>query len=165
MALFNLFGKKSPERSSPMYEEIHTGGQLVKEDFAVVGVQYHADSLKRIASTTDDWKKGPKKLLAEGKATVRIFRYTYLNKPVRIEPDEKGIYDKNALMVLIAGEHVGYISEHDLSHVKSILATTSVKYITASITGGDSKIISTTGEETKSSARVRTKVRIAYAAP
>lgn len=168
MGLFDFLSQKkapSAASSSTTNEQklINTGGKLVKEDFTVVGVHYHEDSMKKLACANEDWRKSAKTIISEGKASERIFHYSYINKPVKIVPDEKGIYDKNALMVLIAGEHVGYIPNDDTDHVKAILSSTSIKYITASIRGGEYKIVSTKGDTVKSDDRLRITVRIAYA--
>ena len=147
---------------APEIQPIETGGKLVKEDFTVVGIHYHPDSIKRIAIANPDWRKGAKTLVAEGKAGQPVLHYTYPTKPVQILPDEKGIYDKKALMVLLAGEHVGYISREDQEHVKRILAGNSIKYITAKAEGGEYKVISAKGDVVKTEAPVRISVRIAY---
>ena len=162
MGLFNIFKTKN-ETPKQVTEAIKTDGKLVKEDFTVVGVQYHKDSLKKLSTANPDWRKGGKTLASEGKVMEKIYHYSYLNKPVKIVPDANGIYDKNALMVLIAGEHVGYIPDDDTTHVKVILSQTSIKYITSSIRGGEYKVVSENGDAVKTEDRVRISVRIAYA--
>lgn len=149
--------------SQPVGEVIDTGGKLTKEDFTVVGVHYHPDSLKKLSSANPDWRKAGKTLAGEGRVMEKIYHYSYMNKPVRIEPDTAGIYRKGALMVLIASEHVGYISDEDAAHVKAILAQTSVKYISALIRGGEYKVVSENGDAVKNEEHVRISVRIAYA--
>lgn len=142
---------------APEIRPIETGGKLVKEDFKVVGVHYHPDSIKRIAVANPDWRKGAKTLVAEGKAGQPVLHYTYPTKPVRFEPGTEG-----GVMVFLAGEHVGYISREDQEHVKRILAGNSIKYITAKAVGGEYKVISTKGDVVKTEAPVRISVRIAY---
>lgn len=158
MGLFDLFSRNK----KPEFLPIETGGKLVKEDFPVVGVHYHPDSIKRIAIANPDWRKSAKTLVSEGKAGHPVLHYTYPTKPVRIIPDENGIYDKNALMVFLAGEHVGYISSDDQAHVKRILSGNSIKYITAKAVGGEYKVVSLMGDVVKTEDRVRISVRIAY---
>jgi len=161
MALFDMFKKKAA--AAPSQEAINTGGKLTKEDFTVYGVRYHKDSLKKLGVANEDWKKSAKAIIAEEKVMQKIYHYSYINKPVKIVPDTEGIYDKNALMVLIAGEHVGYISDGDTAHVKAILSQTSVKYITASIRGGEYKVVSLNGDSVKEEDSIKISVRIAYA--
>lgn len=164
MSIFDFLRKKKNSiKGNTKNEEIHTGGKLVKEDFNVVGTHYHEDSLKKLASLTEDWRKSVKTLIGEGKVGTKIFKYTYINKPVKIVPDPGNVHDKNAMKVLIAGEHVGFIPRDEAPYVKKILETTSVKYITASVRGGTYKVISTNGDKIETPDSVRIKVRIAYA--
>ena len=157
-----LFGKK---REAAKPEPIHTGGKLVKEEFVVVGMPYHMDALKRIATANPEWRKGGKRLAADGRVLERIWHYTYLNKPVRIEHEADNERSANAMKVLIAGEHIGYISEETAAHARAIIETTSVKYISATISGGECKVVSQNGDEVKSDEPFRVRVRIGYAAP
>ncbi len=161
MALFDMFKKKAA--AAPPQEVINTSGKLTKEDFTVVGLQYHEDSIKKLGVANEDWRKSAKTIIAEEKVMQKIYHYTYINKPVKIVSDTGEIYRKGALMVFIAGEHVGYISDEDESHVKAILSQTSVKYITASIRGGEYKVVSLNGDAVKEEDRIRISVRIAYA--
>lgn len=153
MELLELFKRNK----GPEIHPIDTGGKLVKEDFVVAGVCYHADSLKRIAVANPDWRKGGKTLLTEGKMGIPVLHYTYPTKPVRFERDPEG-----GIMVLLAGEHVGYISGEDQEHVKRILAGNSIKYVTAKAEGGEYKVVSAKGEPYKTEGPVSIKVRIAY---
>lgn len=165
MGLFDFLKKEPPQ------EERH----LVKEDFKVLGVYYHPNEIKRLQNANPDWKKGGKALVEEGKANKRIYHYSYINKPVKIAVDDGSIYRKGALMVVIAGEHVGYIPDGDTKHVAEILKTKSVKYITAMIKGGEYKIIdengkaikcplvSEDGKQLKWEDEVKISLRIAYA--
>ena len=158
MSIFNLFSKKE---TAPVDEQ-PTSGKLVKEDYKVAGIHYHLDNIKKLGTATPDWRKSGKTLAAEGKVMERIHHYTYINKPVKIIPDDGSIYEKGALMVFIAGEHVGYIPDSDTKHVTSILNTKSIKYISASIRGGEYKIVSENGEAIKWDAQPVITVRIAY---
>ena len=139
MGLFDFLKKEKPQ------EERH----LVKEDFKVVGAHYHPNEIKRLQDANPDWRKSGKAIVEEGKAGKRIYHYNYINKPVKIEVDDGSTYRKGALKVLIAGEHVGYISDQDLKHVSEVLKTKSVKYVTARIYGGEYKIIGDDGKAVK----------------
>lgn len=154
MGLFDLF-KKQPVEEEPR--------KLVKEDYTVVGVHYHPKEIQRLQDANPDWRKGGKTLAAEGKVMKRIYHYNYINKPVKIAYDDGSVYMKGALMVYIAGEHVGYIPDDDTKHVTEVLKTKSVKYVTAYISGGEYKVVSEDGSAMKMSENVRIKLRIAYA--
>ena len=158
MGIFDLLKKKTSDK-----DEEPQPRKLVKEDFTVVGLHHHALEIKRLENANPDWRKAGKTLVAEGKVMKRIYHYNYINKPVKIAFDDGKVYKKDALMVYIAGEHVGYIPDEDTKHVTEILNTKSVKYVTAMITGGEYKVVSEDGKAEKVDSRVRISLRIAYA--
>lgn len=153
MGLFDFLKKEQPQEER----------NLVKEDFKVVGAHYHPNEIKRLQNANPDWRKGGKTLAAEGKVMQRIYHYSYINKPVKIEIDDGNIYRKGALKVLIAGEHVGYIPDEHTKHVTEILKTKSVKYVTAYIKGGEYKVVSENGDAVKWEEDIKINLRIAYA--
>lgn len=161
MGLFG-FLKKAAVPSLPT---VTTGGKLVKEDFPVVGVHYHKTSIKNLQVANEDWRKGAKRLIEEGKASQRIYHYTFINKPVRVEHEANSPHDANAMMVFVAGEHVGYIPMDQASHVRAVIEAADVKYITATVRGGEYKIVSEDASVLKWDDYVKISVRIAYAAP
>lgn len=158
MGLFDMFKKKEPEKPKTLPEDhgLHT------EDFGVAGVQYHKAELKRLEISNPEYRASAKKNIEAGLTAKRIFRCAYVNKPVDLIPDHGVEAYRQHVMVKIAGEHVGYITDEDALHVREILKYGSVKYITARISGGDYKVVSTNGEAIKSSDYIRISVRIAY---
>lgn len=158
MSIFSKLFKKA----DPVKQEAESGG-LVKEDFRVVGVSYYTANVKKLACTNEDWKKSGKKLAADGRVMEKIFRYTYINKPVKLIPEPKNQYGKNAVAVYVAGELVGYIPAEDALHVRQVLSSKKIKYISSFIGGGDYKVVSEDGTVEKMDGNVKISVRIAYA--
>ena len=156
MGLFDFLSSKKEQQ--PQDES-----KLVKEDFKVLGAYYHPNEIKRLQTPNPEYKKSAKTLLAEGKVNQRIYRYNYVTKPVTIAVDDGSVYRKGALKVIIAGQHIGYISDQDRDHVKSILDTKSVKYVTASIIGGGHKAVLESGKVLTFDNEVKISLRIAYA--
>ncbi len=137
-------------------------GKLVEEEYCVVGVSYYLQNLKELSSSNPDWRKNAKSLIASGKVGKRIFRYSYIYKPVKLIPEPKNSHDKNAIMVQIAGEKVGYISTDDNVHVKNVLSTGRIKFISAYITGGEYKIVDESGDVFKGENQISINVKIGY---
>lgn len=168
MSLFNLFRTQKNDRSSLPQEpeQPHTASEpkrsLVKEDFFVVGTPYYQENIKLLACTTDEWKLTGKKAIESGFLGKKIFHYTYVNKPVKLVSEPDNPEDKNAIAVYIAGEKVGHISREDNIHVADVLSHKSIKYITALITGGEYKVVSSDGKFMRVDGSVRITVRIAY---
>lgn len=159
MSLIDALKKKKAPAGPKTLPADHT---LHKEDYKVVGVQYHEDAIKRLQIARDDYRAAAKKNIEAGLAGQRIWRYDYVNKPVDLKPDPSDRFGTDRIMVFIAGQHVGYISEEDDDHVLEILRFGSVKYITARISGGDYKVVALDGDTVKLDDRVRISVRIAY---
>ena len=155
MAFKDLF-----KRSQPTTLPKDSG--LYKEDFNVAGVYYHMGSVKKLATADPYWRTSAKKVVEDGKAGQKLFHYSYVNKPVKLIPEPNNAEDKNAVIVQIAGEKVGYISRDDNVHVLEILKKGSIKYITASVRGGEYRVVSLDGTSIKDDEHVHINVRIAY---
>lgn len=91
-----------------------------------------------------------------------VYKYQYINKPVKLVPEPSNKEDRNAVMVQIAGEKVGYISRYDNRHVKDILSHRTIIFISAFICGGPYKVISENGDIQKLEKSVSIRLRIRY---
>ena len=135
---------------------------LKEETFDIAGVSYYLDNLQKLACANPDYRKRGKTLAEEGQAGKRIYRYNYVYKPVKLILEDKNPYDRYAVMVQIAGEKVGYISQDQKRHVREILSKHEVKFISARISGGEYKVIAENGDTEKDSKRNYITVKIAY---
>lgn len=161
MGLFGfLKSKTEPQKKGPT--TLPEGHSLHKEDFAVVGMIYHPQSFARLQVVNPDWRKAKKTIAESDLAGKYILHYDYINKPVTLKIDTTNKYGIDRVMVYIAGEHIGYLSEDNDSHAREILEYGSIKYITARITGGEYRVVSKNGTEIKDKAPLRVSVRIAY---
>jgi len=156
MGLFDFILKatKSPQEQGSSYAE---------ETFQVVGVNYYEDNLKLLATANPNWRKGAKGLSELGLCGRKVYHYNYTNKPVKLLPEPTNKHDKNAIIVQIAGEKVGYINRDENRHVKNILENKRVKFISAFISGGEYKVVSANGDTVKMDSRISIKVKIGYA--
>lgn len=135
---------------------------LTEEKFSVAGVSYYLDNIGKLACQNPNWKKTAAQLISSGMAERRVFRYNYINKPVKLIPEPQNEHDENAVIVQIAGEKVGYISRSDNVHVKSILQTREIKYISSFISGGKYKIATEDKHLFHDEDRISISIRIAY---
>ena len=146
MKFTNIIKKMVPDQKTQ---------KLKTESFPVAWPNYYAANIKKLARMNPEWKSPQ----YTGK---KIFRYTYVNKPVELVPEFNNIIDKNAVAVYIAGEKVGYISADECVHVSQILKHADIKYITAFVGGGQYKVINETGDTFKDEYGIYINVRIAY---
>ena len=135
---------------------------LIEENFSAVGVHYYESNIQKLACQNPDWKLSAAKIIESGKAEKKIFRYNYINKPVKLQPEPNNQHDKNAVAVIIAGELVGYISREENVHVKTILQRREVKSISGFIGGGEYKVISKNKDVSKFDCSCTVNIRIKY---
>ena len=152
MGIFDLLFKKSE----------NTTKALKTKDFFVVGTYYHQNEISKLAVANKDYKSKANTLIEQEKTMQRIFQYTFINKPVKLVPEPNNKHDKNAVKVIIAGEHVGYIKREECSQVKNILNNKEIKYISAFISGGKYKIVNNDGSIEKDELDISINIRIAY---
>ncbi len=151
-AYINQYGS-STDSSDAKYRE---------ETFFVAGGHYYKKNINNLACSNPDYRYGAKRNIKDGLVMRKIFRYTYLNKPVKLIPEPNNEHDKNAVMVLIAGEKVGYIRAEEALHVKHILSTCDIKFISSFLSGGDYKVVSLNGDVEKLTSEVSIRIRIGY---
>ena len=135
---------------------------LTVEDIHAVGVSYYEDNIRKLAYNNPDWNLSAAKIVSEGKAGKRIFRYNYVNRPVKLQFEPENPHDKHAIAILIAGELVGYVSKDENVHVKDILQNHEVKSISGFIGGGEYKVVSENKGIMKSENGFSVNVRIKY---
>lgn len=165
MKLFDFFVKLikiTNSSSNTLKTENSTPRTLKTEDFYVVGTNYHKNDISKLAVVNKDYQCSAKKLINEGKAMKKIFQYSFINKPIKLIPEPENVHDRNAIKVVIAGEHVGYISSEKCLYVKEILKKNDIKYITAFISGGKYKVVSLNGSTEKFERTITINIRIAY---
>ena len=112
-----------------------------KEKFYITGTAYHKSNINKLAVANPDWKSTKAKLAKDGKLDCDIYRYNYVNKPVKLIPEPTNEHDPNAIFVMIAGEKVGYITREDNKKVRYILNECEIEYISAFIGGGEYKYV------------------------
>lgn len=158
----NVIAKKTQNTNHEEVSNHLNERTLKKENFYLSGVSYYTGNIGKLACSNPDWKLKSKEIVAEGKTMKKIFRYNYINKPVKLIPEPDNKNDKNAVLVMIAGEEVGYISRDENVHVLDILKNHEIKYISSFISGGQYKVVSENGDAVKLEDNIFINVRIGY---
>lgn len=149
MGLFD-FLKKEPTRN------------LKTVEYSVRGIEHYLDNVKKLAVSNKEYRSKPETIIANGNAMKKIYQYTFVNKPVKLEPEPKNKFDKNAIKVIIAGEHIGYIPSEDCVTVHGILKSHEIKYMSAFISGGKYKVVSANGDAEHIETSISARIKIAY---
>ena len=161
--VFLYFGlKKKGLIKKPTPQKESDCRTLVEETFHAVGVCYYEDNIRKLACSNPDWKLTSSQIVKRGKSGKRIFRYYYVNKPVKLQIEPDNPHDENAISVIIAGELVGYISREENVHVKDILDHREIISLSGFIGGGECKTVTDYGNEIKDEIGLTVNVRIKY---
>lgn len=136
-----LSGMRQGAKDAVVKSSQEQPAEIKEEIFCAVGTHYYLQNIAQLATANPDWKKTGKTLAKQGLSGQRVYRFRYINKPVKLILENDNPHDRNAVMVQIAGEKVGYISAEEASHVREILSRRTVQFTSAFVGGGDYKEI------------------------
>ena len=153
---------KTPEAPAAAPVASASPRTLKEEEFEGAGVWHYESNIKKLACPNPDWKLTKKQIAAAGRIGRKIFKNNYINKPVKLIPEPTNPHDPGAIMIMIAGEKVGYIRSDENEHVNAILKNHEIKALSAFIGGGEYKFLSENDELIKGSFGFSVKVRIKY---
>lgn len=159
---WNGTSEKTQENTKPDVPDPSIPRVLKKEDFEVAGVYYCRENIKLLATMNPDWRKKSKSLVSESTPRRKIYKNSYINKPVKLIPEPTNKHDKHAIIVQIAGEKVGYIPSEENIHVGKILSNHDVKFISAFISGGEFKVVTADGIVDRGDYGININIRIGY---
>lgn len=131
--------------------------QITLKTFRVAGVSYHTKDVMKLSRLAPEWKMTDKEI-AEKYPGQKIYKYAFINSPVRLVPEPKNKTDKNAVMVMIKNCLVGYVPKEQALEVKKLLIQ-NIK-ISAEIVGGEYKIVSLNGDAVTITDHVSIKITI-----
>ena len=155
-------GKESVERNTVQKSILSKDASHLQETFEIPGAYYHRTSIAKVATPNPDWRKNCKSLIKAGKANQKIYRFDRTTKTAELVEEPNNPHDKNAVMVIVDGEKIGYIGADENLHVKSILKSKTIKSISATITGGEYKTIISESDMIKNQSGPFVTVKICY---
>lgn len=135
---------------------------LQTETFELPGAYHHKASIAKVANINPDWRKTCKTLINEEKDNMKIYRFMRTTKKAELVQEPDNPHDKNAVMVLVDGEKVGYISAEENLHVIELMKSNAIKGVSATITGGSYKIVYSEDEMKKGETGPYVEVRVKY---
>lgn len=111
------------------------------ERHKVAGTSYHLDAIMALAQENPDYDLTKREIIDDGLTDERIYQYTFADGPVELVDDPDNEYDPNAIKVLVAGQHIGYIKRGSTGRVHNLQRAGRVLGVTAEIYGGRYKIV------------------------
>lgn len=111
------------------------------ERHKLAGTSYHMDAIMALAEENPDYDLTKREIIDDDLVGERIYQYTFADGPVELVDDPDNEYDPNAIKVLVAGQHIGYIKRGSTGRVHNLQRAGRVLGVTAEIYGGKYKIV------------------------
>ena len=111
------------------------------ERHKVAGTSYHLDAIMALAQENPDYDLTKREIIDDDLVDERIYQYTFADGPVELVDDPDNEHDPNAIKVLVAGQHIGYIKRGSTSRVHNLQRAGRVLGVTAEIYGGKYKVV------------------------
>lgn len=111
------------------------------ERHKVAGTSYHLDAIMELAEDNPDYDMTQREIIDAGMEEERIYQYTFPDSPVELVDDPGNEQDPNAIKVLVAGQHIGYIKRGSTGRVHNLQRAGRVLGVTAEIYGGKYKVV------------------------
>lgn len=111
------------------------------ERHKVAGTSYHLDAIMELAEDNPDYDMTQREIIDAGMEEERIYQYTFPGSPVELVDDPDNEQDPNAIKVLVAGQHIGYIKRGSTGRIHKLQRSGRVLGITAEIYGGRYKVV------------------------
>lgn len=122
--------EKTPEKPRAKFER-----------HKVAGTSYHMDAIMALAEENPDYDLTKREIIDDDLVGERIYQYTFADGPVELVDDPGNEYDPNAIKVLVAGQHIGYIKRGSTGRVHNLQRAGRVLGVTAEIYGGKYKVV------------------------
>lgn len=149
MGLFNLLKKAlntAPVKSTPepFVPQTGTTNHLPKkeEKHRIAGTSFKQNEIKSLGVLNPNYQLNKSQLIKKNLINITVYEYTFNSFYAELIPEPTNEHDPNAIMVMIAGKHVGYIKKGSCAHVKKLINANSIKSITAIMKGGNTKYVS-----------------------
>lgn len=154
--LIIYFIKKMPEKgraeSAPAKATPVVRSARGFESVPVRGAAYYQSAIEKNMEENPDWFKDYAALKAENKHYKIIYRYKYTQAQAQLIPEPTNPHDKNAVMVCVNGDKVGYVAAEECAHVLQLIRAGKIDRATATLKGGPAKRIFDDGQEARDTA-------------
>lgn len=137
-----LTQQTTPKNSLPQITIATKQSSAKVETHRIAGTSYRQDTIKSLGTSNPDYRLTKEQLIKKNLLNINVYEYNFKSYKAELVPEPTNKHDSNAIKVIIAGKHVGYIKKGSCAHVKKLISTDSIKSITATIKGGNSKYIS-----------------------
>lgn len=128
-------------QNAPAPKKVGQEADAVKV-YHVTGLSYYQDNILRLAVENSDYLISKKTLVEDMRTNERIWKYEFYPLKVELVPEPDNPHDKNAIMVVVDSEHIGYVKKGSCSHLLKVIREGRIQSISCDISGGPYKYIS-----------------------
>lgn len=129
------------QRTEAAGAQAASGPRATFERHKIAGTTYHLDAIMELAEDNPDYGMTQREIIDSGMEEQRIYQYTFPDGPVELVDEPDNEQDPNAIKVLVAGQHIGYIKRGSTKRIHKLQRSGRVLGVTAEIYGGRYKIV------------------------
>lgn len=112
------------------------------ECYEIAGTSCRQKEIESLGEENDWYFCSKNELIDDYMTEEYIYQYVFFPSSVQLVEEPDNVHDPNAIKVIIDDVHVGYIEKESCSHIKKLLRQGKISDITADISGGRYKYIS-----------------------
>lgn len=111
----------------------------VGKSHKVVGLDYRKTNVMKLAKENPLYKLDKAAILKQGLTDTYIHRYFFADGPTELVQEPDNSHDPNAIKVVVAGQHIGYIKAGSCTHLNKVINDGRIEKILCRIYGGPYK--------------------------
>lgn len=115
--------------------------RAVFERHKLGGTSFRLDAIMDLAEDNPDYDMSKREIIDAGMEGERIYQYKFPVGPVELVDEPENEHDPNAIKVLVAGQHIGYIKRGSTGRIHNLQRSGRVLGVTAEIYGGKYKVV------------------------
>lgn len=112
----------------------------------IAGVTQYEKNILKLAIENPEYRLNKKEIISRGLCETSIYQYKFSPEHTELIPEPTNQYDPNAIMVVIDGEHVGYIKAGSCSRILKLIKENRIEKVESKITGGAYKTVNRWGD-------------------
>ena len=107
----------------------------------ITGLRYRMENVMALAKANPNYKLDKAAIIKKGLTDTYIHKYLFTNEPVELVQEPGNPHDPNAIMVVVAGKHIGYIKAGSCAHLNKVINEGRVDKVLCRISGGPYKAV------------------------
>lgn len=105
----------------------------------IVGLEHRKANVMKLAKENPLYKLDKAAILKQGLTNTCIHKYIFTDGPTELVQEPDNPHDPNAIKVVVAGQHIGYIKAGSCAHLNKVINEGRIEKILCRIYGGPYK--------------------------